>query len=181
MYARKKRISNNLLLNLFLLISSLALALYTFRNRGTNLGNLDRLKFLNLFLDDFGSRSNIGKIFGNWIIEPLNIETCIKLRFYSSLQSNEALGSCYSVILHSFSLRAIYDFGVVGAIAIFYSFGKILLKNLEKTTAVCFTILAISNSLSVSGVNNVYVVLPMLVAILSVNPHTDRNSINSYS
>jgi hypothetical protein len=141
---------------------------------------LDRLNFLNLFLDDFGTRSNITKLFGNWIIQPLNTEVCIQLRYYSSLQSNESLGSCYSVVLHSFALRAVSDFGILGAIAIFYTFGKILLSNLEKSSAICFILLAISNSLSVSGVNNVYVVLPMLVALLSSNPKSIKKSIHSF-
>jgi hypothetical protein len=179
-YTRKNTIRKNLMSSLFLLITSLTLALYTFRNRGTNLGNLDRLNFLNLFLDDFGTRSNITKLFGNWIIQPLNTEVCIQLRYYSSLQSNESLGSCYSVVLHSFALRAVSDFGILGAIAIFYTFGKILLSNLEKSSAICFILLAISNSLSVSGVNNVYVVLPMLVALLSSNPKSIKKSIHSF-
>jgi len=181
MYTRKKTIRKNLVSSIFLIISSITLGLYTFRNRGTTLGNLDRLNFLNLFLDDFVSRSNISKIFGNWIIQPLNTEICIQLRYYSTLQSNESLGSCYSVVLHSFILRAINDFGIMGALLIFYTFGKILLSNLEKNTAICFIILALSNSLSVSGVNNVYVVLPMLVALLSNHPKSNKKSIHSFS
>jgi len=180
MYTRKKTIRKTLVSSIFLIISSITLGLYTFRNRGTTLGNLDRLNFLNLFLDDFVSRSNISKIFGNWIIQPLNTEICIQLRYYSTLQSNESLGSCYSVVLHSFILRAINDFGIMGALLIFYTFGKILLSNLEKNTAICFIILALSNSLSVSGVNNVYVVLPMLVALLSNHPNSSKKSIHSF-
>jgi len=174
MCTRKNTIRKNLMSSIFLIMSSVTLALYTFRNRGTNLVNLDRLTFLNLFLDDFDSRSNIRKLFGNWIIEPLNTEICIQLRYYSTLQSNESLGSCYSVVLHSFILRAINDFGVMGAILIFYTFAKILQSNLERDSAICFVILALSNSLSVSGLNNVYVVLPMLIALLSNNPNSSK-------
>jgi hypothetical protein len=131
-------------------------------------------------LDDFNTRSNINKLLGNWIIQPLNPEICIQLRYYSSLQSNESLGSCYSVVLHSFALRAVNDFGILGAIAIFYTFGKILLSNLEKSSAICFFLLLMFNSLSVSGVNNVYVVLPILVALLSSNSKSSNKSIHSF-
>jgi hypothetical protein len=163
-----------------LFITGLFLIFYTFTNRGTSFGSLDRFKFLNLFLKDFGNRPTIEKLFGNWIIEPLNAETCVQLRFYSSLQDNESLGSCYSVVLHAFVIRAIYDFGIVGALLIFYTFSKILLSNLERNSAICFIFIAITNSLSVSGVNNVYVVLPMLISLLSNNKKSEKTSFNHF-
>jgi len=156
------------LLSLFAIVSgSFILILYTFGNRGTSLQNLDRFKFLSLFLKDFADKTSLGKLLGNWIIKPLNTEICIQLRFYSSLQDNESLGSCYSVVYHSFVIRALNDFGLLGAMLIFYAFAKILLSRLDRETAICLMIIAVSNSLSVSGINNIYVVLPMLIALLS--------------
>ena len=156
------------LLSLFvILFGSFVLILYTFGNRGTSLQNIDRFKFLSLFLSDFADKSSLSKLLGTWIIKPLNAETCIQLRFYSSLQDNESLGSCYSVVFHSFVIRAVYDFGVLGATLIFFVFAKILLTRLDRDTAICLMVIAVSNSLSVSGINNVYVVLPMLTALLS--------------
>ncbi len=159
----KKRIFPGIIL----VIGCVSLVIYTFNNRGTSLGNLDRFRFLNLFLGEFEAKSNISKFFGNWVIQPLNPEVCIQLRFYSSLQDNEILGSCYSVVFHSYLIRAVHDFGLLGTILIFFSYGKFLYSRLEKNAATCLFFIAVTNSLSVSGINNVYVVLPMMIALLS--------------
>lgn len=162
-----RRTSNKIVLGIILLASSTIAILFTLNNRGTSIVNLDRYRFLTLFAEEFRSRSIIEQLFGSWIIQPLNYETCIKLKFYSSLQNDESLGSCYSVVLHSFLLRAVNDFGIIGSIGIFSTFSFILFDTLKKNIALSLLVLAIVNSASVSGINNVYIILPVLIALLS--------------
>jgi hypothetical protein len=58
------------------------------------------------------------------------------------------------------------DFGIIGTIAIFWIFAFILFDGLQKKTALSLLVLAVVNAASVSGINNVYVILPVLIALL---------------
>jgi len=161
-----KTTKNRIIPTIILFFASTFAIIYTSNNRGTNIVNLDRYRFLTLFVEEFRTRSMLEQLFGSWIIQPLNYETCIKLKYYSSLQNDESLGSCYSVVLHSFLIRAVNDFGIIGTIAIFWIFAFILFDGLQKKTALSLLVLAVVNAASVSGINNVYVILPVLIALL---------------
>src|SRR5699024_10128365 len=106
-------------------------------------------------------------IFGTAPMTPLSTQTCAALDFYSELFSAAQDGSCYSVILHSFALRVLYDAGLIGALLVLLVPIAVMLRaGVPMILTLTLSAIAVANSLSVSGLNNPYVALPILLAIL---------------
>jgi hypothetical protein len=140
---------------------------YVLQLRGTNIDTLDRINFLNHFLGEVRGWDLLTWAFGTPPITQLNYSTCQSLSFYSTLLSSSGDGTCYSVILHSFILRAIFDTGVCGLIACFYILNWVMKHaGVECILTLALLGLALANSISVSGPNNIYVIFPMIVATL---------------
>lgn len=145
--------------------------LLVFQSRGIDLDSIDRINFLSRFLIEVRDWS-----FGNWIFgaQPLTqmtYETCGYLSFYRGLLSSAGDGTCYSVILHSQILRLIFDFGIVGLILCFGLIYFILrTSGLQWQPSLALVSLALTNSFSVSGPNNVYVMVPILAALITKTP-----------
>jgi hypothetical protein len=146
---------------------SSAIAIYTFVTRGAKISETDRFSFFQVFLSESETRTILNWLFGNFIIRPLSDSACSNLSYYQILVSDPIYGTCYSVILHSFILRILWDFGALGLtvsfLGLFFRMRSQLPKNLPKT----LILLALANAISVSGPNNVYVVFPILLAILA--------------
>lgn len=140
-----------------------------FEDRAAGERRLDRLNFLNVFLREMESADILTWIFGSVPITPLSLGACSSLSDYSGLYSTAGDGSCYSVILHAFFLRVVFDAGILGAVLCF-GLMWYLMWRAKVPTALIITLLGIAavNSTSVSGPNNPYVMLPVLFAILGV-------------
>jgi len=132
----------------------------------TGLGGIDRIAFFRVFLLEMMNSSNLEILFGHMRISALLETSCNALYFYPGLFSFKNDGSCYSLILHSFLLRSIFDHGVVGTLIIFYSC-YFLLSRAGYSNRVSYTFLGVMflNSLSVSGFNSVFFALSMLFYI----------------
>lgn len=153
---------------LVLTVASLYLPFFVFSIRNTTLENLDRLKFFNSFLIEIQSWDIWSWLIGNPPITPLSIDTCNRLAFYESLLSSAHDGSCYSVIFHSFFLRVIFDFGLFGlVVAVTALFVIMSLGRINKPLKYTLLLLSIVNGISVSGQNNVYVILPIAYALMT--------------
>jgi hypothetical protein len=73
------------------------------------------------------------------------------------LFSRSGNGTCYSVVFHSFLLRAIFDHGILGLVFIIFSAYKLLVvSGVRKGAAVVFVAIVIINGLSVSSFNNLF-------------------------
>ena len=155
--------------SLKILIGSLAIGIviYTFATRGAKISETDRFSFLQVFLSETETRSVFNWLFGNFIIRPLSDSACSTLNYYQILVSDPLYGTCYSVILHSFILRVLWDFGVVGLTISFLGLFIRMRRDLPKFLPVTLILLALANAISVSGPNNLYVVFPILLAILA--------------
>lgn len=127
---------------------------------------VDRLNFLDVFLYEAGDWTSVQWLFGTMPLTPLSPPSCSTLSFYESLFSTAGDGSCYSVILHAFVLRVVFDAGIVGLL-IAFGVPWLALKwsGATFTTRLALLGIAAANSLSVSGLNNPYVALPILLAI----------------
>ena len=130
----------------------------------SGLGKIDRIAFLRVFLVEMLSSTNLEILFGHMRITALMPSSCNSLYFYPGLFSFKGDGSCYSLILHSFILRSIFDHGVIGTLAIFY-FCHFLLIRAGYSKRVAYTFLGVMflNSLSVSAFNSVFFALSMLI------------------
>jgi hypothetical protein len=140
--------------------------LYILKNRLG--GELDftnnvRFKFLTVFLKEIKDWNFINYLFGAPRITNLSIDACEKLGYWQSLFSYSGDGSCYSVVLHSYIFRAIFDHGFVGLLFISYFVYAIILRSgFSKNDG--FTVLGIIflNGLSVSSFNSVYFAIGIL-------------------
>ncbi|WP_146120059.1 hypothetical protein [Leucobacter massiliensis] len=138
-----------------------------FLSRAGASGAIDRLNFLAVFLDETRNWGPLEWVLGTVAITPLSGAACRSLSYYESLFSSADDGTCYSVILHAFLLRVLFDSGILGLLL---AFGGIfvLMRRAKVSRLLSLTLLgiAIANSASVSGPNNPYVLLPILLAIL---------------
>jgi len=100
------------------------------------------------------------------------VEVCSRLSFYDALFSYSGNGSCYSVVLHSFNMRILFDHGVIVA----FICGSLLWKFMAGSPGkakCCVIALLVLNGLSVSSLNSIYAALG-LVFILSAAARLGR-------
>lgn len=142
------------------------LSIAVFRSRQTAT-RIDRLNFLDVFrseVDRFGAGE---WLVGTYPITPLAPRSCAALSYYESLFSSAGDGTCYSVILHSFVMRVVFDAGLLGlTLSIAVPWIAMRRAGVRIPVAVTLIGIAVTNGLSVSGINNPYVALPMLLAVL---------------
>ena len=137
-----------------------------FRMGGLTIEQIDRIRFLFVFLDEIHEWSVWQYLFGNTPITPLSTENCESLIYYSSLFSNVSNNLCFSVVFHSHLLRTIIDHGILGLIFIYMYTYKILVLSLFNRDYI-FMILSILfiNGLSVSSLNSVFAAFGLMILI----------------
>ncbi|MFT6053196.1 MAG: hypothetical protein ACJAS3_001138 [Roseivirga sp.] len=138
-------------------------ALFLNRMGSLDFESIDRIVFFQYFLNDTSSWGLIDFLIGAERISPLSDATCQGLRFFSGLFSYSNDGSCYSVILHSFVLRVIYDHGIVFLLFIIYAvFLFLKSKGLSRKDSAVVCAMVTLNGLSVSSFNSVFFLLAMM-------------------
>lgn len=131
-------------------------------------GTIDRLNFLEVFRNETAVWDPFTWMFGTVPLTPLSPNACGALSFYENLFASQGDGTCYSVVLHAFTMRVLFDAGIVGLLI---AFGVTLFAlrkgGVRWPLTITLLLVAISNGMSVSGLNNAYVALPILLAILT--------------
>ena len=133
-----------------------------------DLSTIDRVKFLLLFIETMSMYEMPQILFGSMRLKPLPQEICNNFAFYKGLFSSSGDGSCYSVVFHSFLLRAVHDFGAVGTYLIGLIYYKILIRSFSFYATTLLIGVLIFNSLSVSGPSNVFVFAGLLIGIATM-------------
>jgi hypothetical protein len=130
--------------------------------------SIDRVNFLKIFLSETQDWDFFKYLIGARPITPLSAEACFALKYYKNLFSFESRQVCYSVILHSFVLRAIFDHGVLGLIAV-YSIVPMYMSRSGYNILEGLAVLGIHfvNGLSVSSLNSGYVVAGFAFVLLA--------------
>jgi hypothetical protein len=148
------------------LLDTATIPFLVFRARGGSIEDSDRAHFLSAFLSETHDWTIVHWLFGNPPITPLSDNICSSLSYYQLLFSSSGDGHCYSVILHLFALRVLLDFGVVGLI-VSCVLPLFLLRRagLPVSLALLLVVIAQLNGLSVSGLNNEFIVLPLFIAV----------------
>jgi len=164
MYAdfSKKR---NFFIFIIIFIFSIISILIVFKYRMANLSieNVDRFHFLMIFLKEIQDWNFFDFMFGKHPLSPLSYESCKELSFYKSLFSYSGENICYSVILHSFLLRVIFDHGILGFLFLFSSIYRIILiSGYSKKESFLVLVLLFINGISVSSLNNVFTLAGIL-------------------
>lgn len=136
------------------------------RLSGNSVESIDRVRFFNFFLYEVRNWSIIDFALGASRLTPLTNSTCNALSYYSTLLSFNGDGTCYSVIFHSYILRAIFDHGLILFSFLVASIGYFLsTSGFTKPQIVCVIGILFITSLSVSSFNNAYVALAIAIAI----------------
>lgn len=136
---------------------------YIFTQRSANLQEVDRYKFMTIFLWEVKDWNVWHWLVGNQRITPLSYYSCQSMSYFKNLFSYSGDGSCYSVILHSFLFRVILDHGLLGLIFIIYSTGLLLRKSeVGKDITIIFISIVLINGLSVSSFNNLFFAISMV-------------------
>ncbi|MDV6253344.1 hypothetical protein [Vibrio sp. EA2] len=130
-----------------------------FMNRlgGVSIDSIDRVKFLIIFIEELKYLNFQDVLFGTDIITPLSPASCSQLQFYSSLFSSKDSSVCFSVILHSYIFRAIFDHGIIGLTLLMFMFWRLLvIQGFDKRFSSIFIFTVLLNGLSVSSFNSVF-------------------------
>jgi hypothetical protein len=177
LYAVTQSKVKNLFVQYLMGLGIIALSLFPiaiFAERASQSASIDRLNFLNVFLADTEAWSPMTWLFGTVPITPLSPGACDDLSYYERLFSSTGDGSCYSVILHAFVMRVVYDAGIVGLLIAFGITWYVMRRaGIRFTLSATLLLIALTNSMSVSGLNNPYVALPILLALLTVTSPID--------
>ena len=127
---------------------------------------VDRFHFLLVFLNDTSQWDLLTWCSGSSPLTPLSPESCKSLSHWQGLFSRSGDGSCYSVILHSFLMRLIYDHGIFGLMFLLLFLYIALKKSNYEFNFILIVIgLIMVQSLSVSGMNNPYITLGLLFVL----------------
>lgn len=129
---------------------------------------VDRYQFLLYFIYEIRNWNILNFLIGNPVLTPLSDPTCSSLGYYSSLFSNKHDGTCYSVILHSYILRIIFDHGLLGLLFIFGALNHLLyVSKYSLKIRISILIAIFLNGLSVSSFNNI-LTIAAIALILSI-------------
>jgi hypothetical protein len=146
-------------------LAATVVPLLIFQSRAQAVNSIDRLNFLEVFERETTDWTVWQWLFGTPPITELSTGSCGTLSYYVLLFADD--GRCYSVILHAFVLRVVFDFGVVGLVLAFSALLILLTSaGVARSLRVTLVAIAFTNALSVSGPNNIYVIWPIAVAIL---------------
>ena len=129
--------------------------------------NNDRFKFLTVFLNEIENWDFINYLFGASRITPLSEGACRKLGYWQSLFSYSGDGSCYSVVLHSYIFRVVFDHGFIGLLFICYFVYSIIIRSgFSRNDGLTVLGIVFINGISVSSFNSIYFVLGIMFFLI---------------
>jgi hypothetical protein len=141
------------------------------------LQEIDRVRFLFLFFEEFKAHDWWTYFIGTPIITPLSPETCNALVFYKELFSYRVDGSCYSVVFHSFILRIIFDHGIIALFFIFSLIQRVLaLSDFPRRHIIAILGVLFLNSLSISSINSIFSVFGLMIILIVKPQRAEENA-----
>lgn len=158
------------LLKYILLAICLVGVLIIFFNRlgSQSIEDIDRIKFLFSFISEIKTWQVHNYIFGSSFMTPMSPSTSRALSYYHELFSDHSVLLTYSVVLHSFVLRTIFDHGIFGFCSLFYSIWRYLTFCLyTKNEKLIIVLILIATGLSVSSLNSIFVSLSLGLLLIT--------------
>ncbi|MBE1523762.1 hypothetical protein [Nesterenkonia lutea] len=149
-------------------VAAAAIPWLIFQARSAESQVIDRVHFFEVLQKETANWGWTERLYGTPPITPLSAGACEELAYYERLFSTAGDGRCYSVILHSFAMRLYYDGGVLALLlAVIVPIVVMHMSRVSWALIIALMAIATINSLSVSGLNNPYVALPILLAVLT--------------
>ncbi len=167
-YLNRLTIKTAFYLFLFLLLTIVVFFIFYSRLEGGDIESIDRFRFMLIFIEETKNWGLPNYAFGTAPVTPLSGTSCSLLGYYQTLFSYSGDGSCYSVILHSYIMRALFDHGLVG-LAFLFLFIYRALRGCEYSPfqALCIIGIYFSSALSVSAMNSVFISIATAIALSS--------------
>ena len=147
------------------ILVTLMLGLFQYQTRGFDLQEIDRFRFLLDFFQLYSQFSVYEVFFGSPAITALPEEVCLRYSFYESLVSSDSKG-CYSVVFHSFILRALFDHGIFWSAVLIIGYYRLVKLHIGSEFARYITLISLINGLSVSSYNSIYLNFSILLLVL---------------
>lgn len=135
------------------------------RLAGGNLEEIDRYRFMMVFINEIRNWGVFNYLFGSIPLTPLSPQSCASLSFYEGMFSSAGTGECYSVILHAYLLRVIFDQGIIALLLmlafIWTGLGSANYTNRQKY---CIIGVLMISGVSVSSVNSIFSAIALAIA-----------------
>ncbi|MCO7221262.1 hypothetical protein [Klenkia sp. PcliD-1-E] len=149
------------------------LLVFSARAQSDGGARLDRLNFLDTFLYEVRDWPLWEWLTGSFPLTPLSPGSCGSLAFYAPLFSKTDPGVCYSVILHSYFLRAVFDHGLLGiALLLVLLWVGLRRSGADRRPALALLALISVSGLSVSAFNNVFSAITVAICLAMVRTGT---------
>jgi hypothetical protein len=138
-------------------------------SRDGGIASIDRVAFLQVWTRELSGWGPFNYLFGEPPLTPLSPEACYQLHFWQDLFSKSHPGVCYSVVLHSYALRVIFDQGLIG-LFLLYGLVWTCFRRAAVPVRERFFILGIltASAFSVSSFNNIFATLVMVLSCVLV-------------
>ena len=147
-----------------IIITALAFYIFSQRNSGS-IEDIDRYRFLMIFLEETKEWDLINILLGSRPLTPFSSYSCSALGFYKSLFSFSGDGTCYSVILHSYLLRVIFDHGILGFyFVLYFVWYGLSIAQYSTRQKLCIISVLLASGLSVSSLNSIYVAIALAIS-----------------
>ncbi|EME9802031.1 O-antigen ligase family protein [Vibrio alginolyticus] len=167
MYDKKLTLKGVLAFLVFVVLAAIS-GFVLMQRLGGGLESIDRFLFLQLFINEVSDWNLMRYLFGNFALTPLSFYTCHNLSFFQTLFSHQDNGTCYSVILHSYILRMIFDHGVLGLVFILtFTYRTLVASGYNLKFCIAVIGLICINGLSVSAFNSVFCFLGLLFMLVT--------------
>lgn len=140
--------------------------IFTVRAEGGSLQTSDRYRFFEVFENEIRNWTVGDFILGSYPLTPLSTGACARLEYFESLFSYSSPGHCYSVILHSYLMRGIFDHGILGMIVLYAIVAYYLyVSSRSPRLTIAILLIATASGFSVSSFNNVFTVVMITLAM----------------
>jgi hypothetical protein len=152
-----------------------SLAYYIFTQRSSSLEQIDRYRFMLVWWSNVNNWNFFQWLVGAERITALSPDSCSYMNYFKMMFSYKQDGTCYSVVLHSFIFRVLFDHGIIGFVALMYSVYLLLIRSgVRKDVTYVFITVVLINGLSVSSFNNLFFAISM-VFLMTTNTEYQRD------
>lgn len=136
------------------------------RLSGGGIESIDRFVFLQGFVIAVMDWGLLDYLTGSPPLTALPDVVCERLVFYKTMFSAADPSRCYSVILHSYIIRVLFDHGVLGLIFIFGSIWTLIkISGISNRVNFAACSILFFNGLSVSALNSVYAMIGLIILL----------------
>ncbi|WP_440054169.1 hypothetical protein ACSLBF_15020 [Pseudoalteromonas sp. T1lg65] len=153
------------------IIAAGVVATFISRLSGGDLEAIDRVVFFQGFLQAISDWGWQEYLIGSQTLTPMPESVCNRLQYYQSLFSAGKPGVCYSLVLHTYLTRVVFDHGFLGLIFIFVSINQLLkLSDIAPRARLAAFSIVFLNGASVSSINSVYAVVGLIILMTGLYP-----------